>query len=226
MNYMEKNFLHSQEMPFEFTDSGKKNISDSVGLKKISEETDEIGKIKIKKTQFSADGIVKYAVRYEFKCGENTKFIADKTVSDGTAIGVRSKFAIDYNANFNCNIAAKNRLVLRKDEIGEKFFRLEYILDNESIMEKAGLLLPDKISDKEIGLTFYSGIYKFGCEHTALYGICTDAENSVGMWHFVEDNGFKAEPPTREGGYKISYADGAVTVCNTLNPDETVTIKL
>ncbi len=219
----DKDFLYSKDVPFEFLDDGKQHIDDKVGIKKVSSEYFETGDIKVIKTVFSADNIVKSAVRYEFYCRENTLFIADRVLSDGLNIGVRTRFFVAHNDIFNCNVAAKSKLVLRKDGIGKKFFRLACTLDGESIIEKAGLLLPDGTSAASLGLTFYSGLYRFGREHTSIYGICTDADSNMGKWHFLEDNGFLAQPPTHEGGYKISQNENSVTVENTANPSETVT---
>ena len=91
--------------------------------------------------------------------------------------------------DFKCNIADKNRLVIRDSGTGIKFFRIESNTDGADTLSDSGLLFPDGFNaDGKIRLTPYSGLYCFGNQQFAAYIIVQSSSDQIGQWH-IRKNG-------------------------------------
>lgn len=102
-----------------------------------------------------------------------------------------TSFFIPANKDLNCNVANKNRLVLRSEENGAKLFRLFGTVDGADFMEGSGLLLPDGFSNDMMRITPYSGLYGFGCRHLSAFAMTEDLSDCIKGWHM--EGGVKTE---------------------------------
>lgn len=178
-----------------------KNLFDS--LVNIKEYQRTNGNIRVKIKDFSSELSSVCAKRVEIATGDNALFIMDK-ISSPEPINLKTAFWIKGGVDLRCNIAEKNKLVLRNNGKATKFFRLSYLADGSDILQTAGLMLPDRfLNSEDMGLTYYSGLHHTAKEHAVLYGICSDTEQDIPKWHFKYEDGFVIRPPRQMTGYRL-----------------------
>lgn len=165
------------------------------------------------------------AERIIFPYDENISLVFEK-LSFNEPVKLYSSFWAEMGKDSSCNIVSKNRIVLRNEGTGEKFFRLYQFLDLENVTETAGLMFPDGFDNKgNMGITWYSGMYTHGKMHVALYCILRDNENYVKYWHVKEKDGIIVENPEGIPCLEICLTDSLLRIkdCKT---EETKLFKL
>lgn len=192
----------------------------------ISEHSEENGSIKVTVKSFADKFFLITAKRFEIEVGNDAIFILDK-ISSQLPINVKTRFWIKGGPDLRCNIAEKNKLVLRNSGDAAKFFRLLYQADGNDWLNTAGLMLPDRFSESGgTGLSFYSGLHHTAKVHTMLYGICSDTEQNIARWHFLKEDGFIVRPPSQIGGYRIVLSERTFLVENLENLCDHIMIDL
>ena len=226
MNKESSKLISSDKIPWSFTPEAEGEIATEV-LEKLSEQSKENCSIKVNIKTFSTSNSLIQAKRFEITAGDNTVFLFDKILSQ-IPVNIKTKFQIKCAKDLKCNVADKNKLVIRQGVNGEKFFRLLYQADGNDISKTAGLMFPDEFCENSgMGLTYYSGLYTFAKEHNVLYGICYDTPKEVGRWHFFAENDFIiASPPSKVGGYRIAVSPESLFVENLDDICESIKIDI
>jgi len=129
--------------------------------------------------------------------GKNACFIMDFVKSDKD-ICIYSDFSIsNCDLSVSCNVADKSKLVIRTKDCGVKHFRMDSLLDGESVLEKSGLMMPVSISSNgDITYSMYEGLYSFGKEHFLCFGFALETLGEIIYWHLNKT----------ETGYVINHS--------------------
>lgn len=205
--------IHSERIIWNCEAEDRKN--EVLGsLMQVSEHCEANGSIKVTVKQFADKASYVTAKRFEIAVGDDAIFILDK-LSSQIPVMVKTRFWIKGGLDLRCNIAEKNKLVLRNGGDAAKFFRLLYQADGNDWLNTAGLMLPNRFSESgDMGISFYSGLHHVAKEHTVLYGICSDTEQNIARWHFLNENGFIVRPSSQVGGYRIVLSERMLLVEN------------
>lgn len=166
----------------------------------VSAETRICGGFTVTKNEYTVSG--GRATRVFATDGQHVSVLAEHLILDEPR-SVYTSFCVPAGKEMNCNVADKNRLVLRSEGLGAKLFRLANALDGTDIMEKNGLLLPDGFSDGMVRITLYSGLYGFGCRHLAVFGLAEEQSDKIKGWHMERGDGIEISAPDKECRVRI-----------------------
>lgn len=168
------------------------------------------------------------AKRICFTDKKNISFFCDVIKSSKDICVYTDFIAENKDYSTSCNVADKNKLVIRNNKCGVKHFKLHSEIDGNSFLEKSGLMMP--VSVKECGdivYSMYEGLYSFGKEHISSYGIVTDNIEDIIWWHFNKtEEGYMAEPPSKKDGLEIRVSDNVVKLYECLTGECLISIEL
>lgn len=124
---------------------------------------------------------------------------------------VYTTFSIPVSKELNCNVANKNRLVLRAEGNGAKLFRLFGTVDGADFMDGSGLLIPDGFCNDMMQITPYSGLYGFGCRHVSAFAMTEDLSNCIKGWHMEGGEKTEITAPDKTRLARIELNEESVT---------------
>lgn len=200
------------EFPWHFKDEWKKDIDTMPVL--FHSETEQKEKVDFLYHIYKDEKNNITAKRIYVKCGANTVFIVDVIQSEKDICVYTDFTAHNTDYSLSCNVADKNKLVLRNSECAIKHFRLFSQLDGNCIMDKTGLMMPYKIKKGgDVSYSMYEGLYGYGKEHISCFGFCSDTLDNIAAWHFIEtENGYVAEPPSKKDSWQICFDCSCVKI--------------
>lgn len=120
---------------------------------------------------------------------------------------------LPFDNDFKCNVADKNRLVIRDSGTGIKFFRIESYTDGTDTLQESGLLFPDGFSsDGKLCLTAYSGLYCFGNQQFAAYIVVQSSSDQIGQWHIRKNDCYQICDTHDVCKFKITIDDKKISL--------------
>jgi len=212
------------EIPWHFKTSDKKFFDTDLVL--VKSETTEKNGVLCSEFVYEACGIV--AKRMSFQIGNSVAFVYDSIDSE-KELCVYSDFVIQNNdLSVECNIADKSKLVIRSKNTGIKHFRLSSLLDECSVMDSIGILMPYKVkSNGDIVYSMYEGLYNYGNKHRCLFGFTADSPEKIPGWHFYDsDKGFKACAPGNATEHEIEISENQLKIYDAADDKCIVDIRL
>ena len=200
VSFNEKNVIFSDtDNPWRFKTDDKKDYDAKISLVKTTEsDFCKVFEYKNSENTFSGKRIC-------ISDGKNACLIIDMVKSEKD-ICIYSDFTIsNEDLSASCNVADKSKLVIRNSDCGVKHFRLESILDGESVLDKSGLMMPVSISSNgDISYSMYEGLYSFGKEHFLCFGFALDTLGEIIYWHLNKtENGYLINHSKTENGIEI-----------------------
>ena len=111
MNKESSKLISSDKIPWSFTPEAEGEIATEV-LEKLSEQSKENCSIKVNIKTFSTSNSLIQAKRFGITAGDNTVFLFDKILSQ-IPVNIKTKFQIKCAKDLKCNVADKNKLVIR-----------------------------------------------------------------------------------------------------------------
>ncbi|MBQ4517915.1 MAG: hypothetical protein II997_04950 [Clostridia bacterium] len=204
VNYNQNCVVYTEiKNPWHFKAADKKVYDTSLQLFKTESKTREIS---FTLHSYKNNENTLFAKRVYLSADENVVFICDFIKSEKD-ICIYTDFVIaNSDLSASCNIAEKNKLVIRNAKCAAKHFRLFSEIDGNCIMDKTGLMMPQSVTKcSDVIYSMYEGLYSFGKEHIACFGFCTDTVEKIVGWHYIKtDKGYKVEPPSKGGGWEIA----------------------
>lgn len=200
------------EIPWHFKSAGNNDVDTVLNLTKSEKGYD--GELTFLVEQYENTDKSISGKRIHINCGENSLFIVD-LINSEEEICVYTDFTAD-NKDFtvSCNVAEKNKLVIRNSHCGIKHFRLMSEIDGTSIIDKTGLMMPYEVRNNgDVTYSMYEGLHSFGKKHITCFGICTATLVKIPAWHYKNDeSGFIAEPPAGGKSWKIEVLGNSVLI--------------
>jgi len=144
-------------------------------------------------------------------------------------ICVYTDFSIENSdLSASCNVADKNKLVIRNSGCGLKHFRLHSEIDGNSILEKTGLMMPVSIQENgDIVYSMYDGLYSFGKKHINCFGLSSENLDRIVYWHLKgTERGYLAEAPSQAGGMEIEIFEDCVNLYDYKTGECLMNVKL
>lgn len=168
------------------------------------------------------------ATRLHIEAGNYAGFILDKIGTRDPLCTYTDFFLNNSSGKVWCNIADKNKLVVRDDTTAMKHFRLLSLIDDKDILTAAGLLMPSKIeSNLDIGYSMYEGLHGFGREHFACYGYCSSSLDRIIRWHLhLKDDVVTIEPSDRSEGWCLELQLPVIKIFSKTEPFKMMTFDM
>lgn len=212
VNYKGRNLVYADaSAPWRFKTSDKQDYGNDLAL---AESKSEEGKLKFSLYLYKNDSGSISARRFCFSDEKNIVFFIDVITSDED-ICVYTDFSIDNSdLSTSCNIADKNKLVIRNSDCGLKHFRLHSEIDGVSVLEQTGLMMPVSIKENgDIIYSMYDGLHSFGKRHINCFGFAAENLDKIVYWHLKgTDRGYLAEAPSHTDGMEIEILNDCVNV--------------
>ena len=183
---------------------------------KALEKTKTCGSFSVTKTEYTVSG--GRATRVLVTDGQQIALVVDR-LSLAEPNSVYTTFFVPQEKDLTCNVANRNRLVLRSAGRGAKFFRLWQAVDETDGMDAAGLLLPDGFSEGAIRLAFYSGLYSFGREHLTAFALVEEQGDKVKDWHMEQGEGIEITAPDKSCRLRLFVEQSGAILVDPLTDD-------
>ena len=211
--------------PWRFKTSDKKDYSPGIIL--VKSDVVE-GKVKFSLYQYENSSGCVSARRLCFSDEKNVVFFLDVINSDEDICVYTDFFINNSDLSASCNIADKNKLVIRNTGCGLKHFRLHSEIDGNSILEKTGLMMPVSIKENgDIVYSMYDGLYSFGKKHINCFGLSSETLDKIVYWHLKgTERGYLAEAPSQSGGMEIEILGDCVNIYDYKTGECLINVKL
>lgn len=226
INYNEKCVAYAEiKNPWHFKTADKKAYDTNLKLVKSERKSEEISFV-LHSYKNSENSL--FAKRIYLAADENVVFICDFIKSEKDICVYTDFLFKNSDLSASCNIAAKNKLVIRKADCAAKHFRLFSEIDGNCIIDKTGLMMPQSVTKcGDVVYSMYEGLYSFGKEHMACFGLCTDTAEKIAGWHYIKtDKGYKVESPSKKGRWEIAMREGCIRLYDCLDLKYLFSIEL
>lgn len=172
---------------------------------RVSHQVDLCGAFRVSETEYRWN--TGSALRLLVTDGRWVAMLAEWIRTDGPSCA-HTTFRMPQEADLCCNVASKNRLVLRAAGRGAKLFRLYHTVDGGDWMDSGGLLLPDGITENAVKITPYSGLRGFGTRHFSVFAMTEDQSDRIPGWHMEGLDRVEITDPNKVSRLSI-LSDGA-----------------
>ncbi len=167
------------------------------------------------------------AKRICFSDEKNIVFFVD-FIESAEDVCVYTDFTVaNFDLSASCNVADKNKLVIRNHHCGIKHFRMDAALDGTSILDKTGLMMPASIKENgDITYAMYDGLYGFGKKHMSCYVLSSEKLDQIAFWHLKgTQRGYLAEAPNRTDGVEIEILDDCINLYDHNTGEHLINLK-
>jgi len=211
--------------PWRFKTTGSKDYNTELIL---TESKCEEGKVKFSLYNYKNLSGSFNGKRLCFSDENNVVFFLDIINSDED-ICVYTDFSIDNSdLSASCNIADKNKLVIRNSDCGLKHFRLHSEIDGDSVLEQTGLMMPVSVKENgDVVYSMYDGLHSFGKKHINCFGLASEELDRIVYWHLKDtEKGYLAEAPSHTDGLEIEILDECVNLYDHSSGECLINVKL